>query len=334
MRRHGQLWPRIIDPENIVLAYHKARKRKAKLRGVVNFERDEAGNLARVHDLLVTKTFRTAKYTAHTVYEPKKRIIYALPFSPDRIVQHALMNIIAPIWTGLFMTDSYACIEKRGIHAGSRRCMEFTRQSKYCMQADISKFYPSMNHVILKKIVRQKIKCPDTLWLLDDIIDSFPGPVNIPIGNLTSQWMGNLEMNELDQFAKHTLGIKRLIRYCDDFLAFDDDKGRLKDWGAALREFCETQLELKLSMMEVFPTAHGIDFLGYRHFPSGYVLLRKTTARRFRRKLADPAFEEKPLEYRRSFYASVKGWAEHADCHNFAKSVRLYERIAELPKAA
>jgi hypothetical protein len=329
MRRHGNLWPRIIAPENIALAFDKAKKRKAKLRGVINFEKNVEVNLARIHKLLVTKTFSTAKYTSHVVYEPKKRIIYALPFSPDRVVQWALMLILGPIWAALFIPETYSCLEGRGIHAGSLKCLEYAIRNKYCLQGDISKFYLTMNHEIAKAIVRQKIKCPDTLWLLDNIIDSFPGPVNIPIGNLTSQWLGNLYMNELDQYCRHVLGIHFIIRYCDDFLVFDNDKTRLKDWGAAIREFLKTRLELTLSMMEVYPTAQLVDFLGYRHSPEGYILLRKSTAKRFKRKLRDPGFEQMPLEYKRSFLASMKGWAEHADCYNFANSVRLYERIAE-----
>ena len=329
MRRHGQLWQRIITEENIALAYRKARKGKSKLRGVINFAKDEPRNLARVHSCLINKTFRTAAYTTHTIFEPKKRIIYALPFAPDRIVQHALMNILEPLWMKLFISDTYACIVGRGIHRGSRRCMEFTRRNRYCMQADVSKFYPSINHAILKRIVRQKIKCPDTLWLIDDIIDSFPGGTNTPIGNLTSQWFGNLYLNELDQYAKNVLKIKCYIRYCDDFLAFDDDKGRLRDLKEALRSFCADELALRLSQAEVFPTSQGVDFLGYRHFPAGYILLRKSTAKRVRKKMEAEDFEEKEYEYRRSFLASVKGWVQHANCHNFARTVRLYERITE-----
>jgi len=327
MRRHGNLWPQIVHEDNIDLAYARARRGKAALRGVINFEKNEEANLEKVRRALVNKTFHTAHYTEHTVFEPKRRTIYALPFSPDRIVQHALMNIIAPIWTALFIQETYACIEGRGLHAGSRKCMEYVRGNRYCLQSDISKFYPSVNHEILKEIVRKKIKCKDTLWLLDDIIDSFPGPTNVPIGNLTSQWLGNLYLNELDQFVKHSLKIKCYLRYCDDFLAFDDDKARLKDWRGALREFCDVRLALSLSKSEVFPTSHGVDFLGYRHFPGGYLLLRKRTARRLRKKMDAPDFSRRPLEYRRSFLASVKGWAKHANCRNFNKATRLDEQF-------
>lgn len=327
MRRHGGLWQRIVEKENIELAYARARRGKSKLRGVINFERDEARNLERVRQCLLDKTFHTAHYTEHTVFEPKQRTIYALPFSPDRIVQHALMNVLAPIWTPLFIRETYACIEGRGVHTGSRKCMEYARTNRYCLQSDVSKFYPSVNHEIMKAIVRKKIKCADTLWLLDDIIDSFPGETNVPIGNLTSQWLGNLYLNELDQYARHALKLGDYMRYCDDFLAFDGDKSRLSDARDAMTAFCSERLQLSLKKAEIFPTSQGIDFLGYRHFPRGYLLLRKRTARRLRNKLEAPGFSRRSIEYRRSFLASVKGWASHANCKNFNRATRLDEQF-------
>jgi len=330
MKRHGNLYSQIVTEENIASAYRKARKGKAQLRGVLRFEKNEVENLKMIRNALVDKTFFTAAYSAHDIYIPKQRTIYALPFAPDRIVQHALMNVLTPIWTDLFIHDTYACIKGRGIHKGSQRAMEFVRKYKYCMQADVSKFYPSINHEILKGIVRQKIKCPDTLWLIDNIVDSFPGETNVPIGNLTSQWFGNLYLNEMDQFAKKELKIQSYVRYCDDFLAFSNDKSQLHEWGAALRELCANGLALKLSKMSVFPTTQGLDFLGYRYFPAGYILLRKSTAKRIRKKILHPNFNTLPAEYRRAFLYSTIGWVKHANCYNFCKSVQLYERLAQV----
>lgn len=330
MKRHGNLWHQVTDANNIELAYRKARLGKSNLRGVLNFETAEEANLEAIRHALVNRTFHTARYTRHTVYEPKRRTIYALPFSPDRIVQHALMNVLEPIWTSLFIHDTYACLKGRGPHAGSTRCMQFTRQSRYVLQSDVAQFYPSLDHEVCKRIVRRKIKCADTLWLLDDIIDSFPGPVNVPIGNLTSQWMGNLYLNELDQFAKHQLKARRYIRYCDDFLVFSDDKGWLAECRERIRGFCAEQLKLTLKKSELFPTRTGVDFLGYRHFPDGYVLLRKRTAKRIRRKVLSPAFAAREVAYRRSALASISGWVSHANCHHFAQSIRLEEQLAQV----
>jgi len=180
MRRHGRLWDKIVDAENIYLAHFKAKRCKPRLRGVIIFERNREENLEAIRRSLLEKTFTTSRYQEKILYEPKKRTVYVLPYSPDRIVQHALMNILIPIWEKLFIRDSYACIDGRGLHAGSARTMEFVRRNAYCLKCDISKFYPSVDHEIMLRIIRRKIKCPDALWLIEDIVRSYPGGKNIP----------------------------------------------------------------------------------------------------------------------------------------------------------
>jgi len=328
MKRHGQLWAKITDPENIRLAYAKAKRCKPRLRGVINFAKDAEANLAALRASLLDKTFRTSPYYKKILYEPKQRTVYVLPFSPDRIVQHALMAPIIPIWEKLFIDDSYACIDGKGVHAGSARTMEFVRRNAYCLKCDISKFYPSMDHEIMMRIIRRKIKCPDTLWLLEDIVRSFPGGKNIPIGNFTSQWMGNLYMNELDQYAKHVLKIRDYIRYCDDFLFFHNDKAVLRDVAGKVQDFLGEVLQLRLSKCDLFPTSRGVDFLGYRHF-KGYILLRKRTAKRVARRLQKlPGLYEAgkvTADHCRSVLASARGWVKWANSHNYQRKVRLSE---------
>jgi hypothetical protein len=326
MKRHGNLFEKIIDPANIELAYRRARRGKSTYFSIRRFEKHEAENLGKIRKMLIDGRFTTSPYHAKTIHEPKTRTIYVLPFSPDRIVQHAVMNVIIPIWTELFIHDTYACITGRGVHAGSRRAMEFVRSNRYCLQCDISKFYPSINHEILKKIVRRKIKCEKTLWLLDDIIDSYPGPVNTPIGNLTSQWFGNLYMNELDQYAKNELKIRHYIRYCDDYLAFSDDKAQLHKWGNLMQDFVVGNLGLRLSRYAVFPTSHGVDFLGYRHFRD-YILLRKRTVKRMRRRLKAVAYHfcqgAVSFDHFRSVLSSVQGWMQWACTRNLKWALGL-----------
>jgi retron-type reverse transcriptase len=166
MRRHDNLWEKITAPENIRLAYTKAKRCKPRLRGVINFAKNPDANLEAIRASLLDKTFRTSPYHEKILYEPKKRTVYVLPFSPDRIVQHALMAPIIPIWEKLFIHDSYACIDGKGIHKGSARAMEFVRRNVYCLKCDISKFYPSMDHEILMQIIRRKIKCADMVFPL------------------------------------------------------------------------------------------------------------------------------------------------------------------------
>jgi hypothetical protein len=328
MKRHGNLYGRIADAENVRLAYRRARRGKPTMPSVIRFDKNKEENLEKIRRALAEKTFTTSPYTHKIVHEPKTRTIHILPFAPDRIVQHALMNVLVPIWEPLFISDSYACIDNRGIHPGSRRTMEAVRRNTYCLKCDVSKFYPSMDHAVLKTVIRRKIKCRDTLWLVDDIIDSFPGGVNVPIGNYTSQWFGNIYMNELDQFVKHELKIRDYIRYCDDFLLFHNDKAALRDVSARVQAFVADTLKMRLSKCDLFPVSRGVDFLGYRHFRK-HILLRKSTAKRVAKRLKrlQGWYEAGKVtaEHCRSVLASARGWMRWANTYNFQKTTRLSE---------
>lgn len=336
IKRHGDLFQRIIAPENIYEGYRSARKGKAWQNAIKVFEEHLDENLAGIRRSLIERSFSTSQYRSLTILEPKKREIYILPFYPDRIVQHALMRVIEPVWESLFIEDSYACRKKKGIHAGSLRTMQFVRRNRYCLKCDISKFYPSVRHDVLSSIVRRKIKCPGTLWLIDDIINSFPGETNVPIGNYTSQWFGNLYLNELDMFVKHELRCRDYLRYCDDFCLFSDDKGYLNECAARMEEFLQSRLGLRYSKRRLFPVSLGVDFLGYRHFPE-YILLRKSTAKRVKRRLRIlPALLEAgrvSMEQFRSSVASTKGWLQWANTRNFRLSIEL-DRLWEIANGA
>lgn len=285
MKRHGNLYKEIIRLENLQVAYEKARRGKTWQDKVKVIEKDRDRYIANLHEALERGEYKTSKYRLKTIYEPKQRVIYILPFYPDRIVQHAVMNILAPIWDKLFVSDSYACRDGKGQHAGSKRCMQFVRRNKYCLQCDISKFYPSINHKRLMEIIARKIKCRKTLNLLREIVESIGGEANVPIGNYTSQWFGNLYLNEIDQLMKHKYRVRDYIRYCDDFLLFGNDKAELNKLLDVIRDFTSNNLKLKLSKASLFPTSQGVDFLGYRHFPNGKILLRKSTAKRIRKRI-------------------------------------------------
>ena len=172
MKRHGNLYGRITQTDNLMEAYRRARRGKTSKSAIKRFDQNPEERLVRIRQTLVDQTFKTSEYTSKWILEPKPRQIYVLPFAPDRIVQHALMNVIEPIWDNLLISDSYACRVGKGIHAGSRRCMEFVRRYKYCLKCDISKFYPSVDHDVLFDVIQRKIKCPETLWLINEIIYS------------------------------------------------------------------------------------------------------------------------------------------------------------------
>jgi hypothetical protein len=246
------------------------------------------------------------------------------------------MNILEPIYKPMFIHDSYACIEGKGLHGGSQRTMGFVRANKYCLKCDISKFYPSIKHDILFNILKRKIKCKDTLGLIKAIIYGIGGGQNVPIGNYTSQWFGNIYLNELDQHVKHVYKTKHYIRYCDDFLFFHNDKAELRRIAKDLKVFLTETLGLKMSKCELVPVSQGVDFLGYRHFPR-YVLLRKSTAVRVKRrlKILPRLFEAGriTLEYFRSCIASYSGWMRWANCHNLSLKLQL-DKLQEILNVA
>lgn len=336
LKRHGNLFEKITDIDNIYRAYYNARRGKGWQRAVVKFNEDIDNNLIGIRDSLINKTFTTSTYKTKLIHEPKKREVYILPFAPDRIVQHAIMNVIEPIWERLFIYDSYACRVGKGIHAGSRRVMEFIRKNAYCMQCDISKFYPSIDHDILFTIIKKKIKCEDTLDLFHNIINSIDGYKNVPIGNYTSQWFGNLYMNELDQYLKHEHKVKYYIRYCDDFILFHNSKKILSQLAAIIKDFVENKLKLRLKKCSIFPISQGLDFLGYRHFRN-YILLRKSTTKRVIKRLRNMPHDLKDgkisQDQFRSSLASTQGWLKWANTYNLqlhleiSKLKELYVRI-------
>ena len=184
------------------------------------------------------------------------------------------------------------------------------------------------------EVIRHKIKDKRVLALFQDIIGSLGEDRNVPIGNYTSQWLGNLYMNELDQYVKHTLHIRDYLRYCDDFLIFGNDKEEMKRLADQVEAFVSDRLQLRLSKKSLYPTAHGIDFLGYRHFPSGKILVRKATAKRIRRRLKILPWALKhgriSKEQAIGKLASASGWLKHANAHHFRMAIRLDELVAEV----
>jgi RNA-directed DNA polymerase len=327
MKRHGDLFDKIVDPANIYEAYLTARKGKTWQDTVKYFESDLDRNLDQIRAALIDGSFQTSEYTRMMIYEPKEREIFRLPFNPDRIVQHAIMNVVAPIWDRMFIYDSYSCRTGKGIHAGSRRTMEFIRSSgpgSYCLQMDVSKFYPTIDQDILIDIIHDKIKCRRTLDLLEEIICSFPGGKNVPIGNYTSQWFGNLYLNEVDQRVKHLHREKYYIRYCDDSIIISQDKNGLHALASDLESYLAEHLNQSLSRCTIYPVSQGIDFLGYRHFPWG-VLIRKSTVKRMRKRLKRRREEVQSgaisQDQYRSSIASVRGWLRWANSYNLVASL-------------
>lgn len=274
-----------------MLADEKARKGKTKTYGVMVHDKNREANLAALHEALVSKTYRTSDYEVFTVFEPKERIIYRLPYYPDRIVHHAIMNILEPIWVKTFTYNTYSCVKGRGIEGCARRVSaiikEFDGRPLYCLKIDIKKYYPSIRHSVLKAQVRKKIKDQDLLWLLDEIIcsvamDEVGHPLEgiikededthgLPIGNYLSQYLANLclcyfmhYVNEnMAEDVQKALGLAEkpkieCTEYADDIVFFADNKKVLHKVMEIAKAQIEDGLELKVKdNWQIFPVAEN-----------------------------------------------------------------------------
>jgi len=302
MKRHGNLWEKITDFGNLVAAAQTAQKGKKFRDNVLAFNYNLEGEIFKLQAELKERTYSPGKYKTFTVYEPKPRQISAAPYR-DRIVHHALCNVIVPLIEPTFIGDCYANRVNYGTHRALRRFTEFARSSKYVLQCDIRKYFPSMDHEILKTLVRKKIKCKDTLWLMEKIIDGsnpqeeiilhFAGddllsPLGrrrgLPIGNLTSQFFANFYLNEFDHFVKEQLKARKYLRYVDDFALFSDDLGFLETAKPEIEAYLATlRLMLHPVKSQLFATQKGANFLGFRVLPDR-LRVRQENLRRGKRR--------------------------------------------------
>ena len=201
MKRIGNIYQDICSVENLQLADMKARKGKKHQPGIIDFDKNREQNLIEIHEELTNKTYKLSGYTTFKVYEPKERIVFKLPYK-HRVVQHAILNRIEGIFTASFTADTYSCIKGKGIHGAARAVRKALRDkdnTTYCLKLDIKKFYPNVDHDILKAMLRRKFKDNDLLWLMDGIIDSADG---LPIGNYLSQYFANFYLTYFDQDRK------------------------------------------------------------------------------------------------------------------------------------
>ena len=307
----------MISPINLFEAFLGASAKKRFRKSTLNFEKNLSRNLFSVRECLRTNSYRHGRYKTFKVFEPKERTISAAPFR-DRVVHHAVYQIIEPIWNRRFIFDSFANREKKGSHRAIKRLQKNLRQARkelydiqalkfrplYCLKCDISKCFPSINHAILKKLLARRIKDKKFLQVVEKIIDSFESgdefnclfsaespfircrPRGIPIGNLTSQFFVNFYLNELDQFVKHNLRVKFYIRYVDDFVILHPDKKYLHQIKNQIEFFLREKLFLELhpKKQRIFPADQGIDFLGFVIW-ANHCALRKSNKQTFKKKL-------------------------------------------------
>lgn len=329
MKRLSNLFDKICTIENIEEADRKARKNKGIRYGILKHDLHPEKDNAELLESLLNGTYKTSKYSTFKIYEPKERLIYRLPYYPDRIVHHAIMNIMEPIWKSIFIKQTYSSIKNRGIHACAKDVRfaldNFPKETRYCLKLDIHKFYPSIDHEILKKIIRIKIKDNRLLKLLDDIIDSAPG---VPIGNYLSQFFANLYLAYFDHWVKETLRCKFYFRYADDIVIMGNDKELLSLTLLNISYYLTTKLKLELkSNYQIFPVdSRGIDFVGYKFYHS-HTLLRKSIKVKINRLLD---------RYERGYIALSKlkismqsyfGWLKYCNSKHFLQKIEAQTRL-------
>lgn len=329
MKKYRNLYSKVVDLDNIMLAHHNARKNKTSRCDVMKVDEDIEGFCKQIQQMLINHTYKTSEYHTFKIYEPKERIIFKLPYFPDRIVHHAIMNIMEPIWINQMIPQTYSCIKKRGIHKVLKQIqhdLKDRQNTQYCLKIDVKKFYPSIDHDTLKKIIRIKLADNKLLQLMDEIIDSSDG---VPIGNYLSQFFANLYLAYFDRWVKEQKGIKYYYRYADDIVILHKDKHTLHTLLNDIIAYLKQELKLELKdNYQVFPVeSRSIDFVGYR-IRHDYTLVRVALKKRYCRKNAKLIKKLTSYKYYRRKMASYLGWFKHANCYSLLiKTVKHKELL-------
>lgn len=322
------------------LAHKNARKGKGFYSEVIEINKDPDKYLKKLQDALKHKAYRTSQYETFTKNDNgKERVIYKLPYFPDRIAHWAIIQIVEPYFMNKLNDCTHSAIPGKGIHSAFKQVDSYMRNdksgTKYCLKLDIKKYYPSINHDKLKLVYRRMFKDRDLLWLIDEVISSSGNGVGIPIGNYLSQYSGNLYLYQFDRWIKETLRIRYYTRYMDDITIFHEDKEYLHGLKLVIENYLNDNLKLEIkSDWQVFPSkTRGVDFVGYRHF-GDYVLLRKSISKkliRTMRSIQNKLNNGGKMNY--TDYCSInsyKGWLKWCNGHNlYVKWIKPLEPYCE-----
>ena len=336
-------YEKIYNFENLYRAYRKARQGKRWKGAAAKFEVNLLEALNLLSYQLKTKKYTLSPYNTFEVYEPKRRVVMSNSYK-DKVVQHSLCdNVLEPILTRSFITDNYASQVGKGTHYGLDRLQEFLRRfyrkngiDGWILKGDISKYFYSIRHDVLKTLIRRKITDPDVLWLVEMIIDSTEGNVGIPIGNQSSRLFALLYLNNLDHFIKEKLGIKYYGRYMDDFFLIHEDKAYL--------QYCRAEIEKHVaaiglslnSKTNIYPLRNGVDFLGFHTYltETGAVIrkVRRRSKNNMKRKLKKMrGLVERGKITTATVEQSYKSWRGHAakgNCyHLIRRTDHYYNRL-------
>lgn len=307
MKTYKNLFDEIVSTENLFSAWDKFKNGKRNKKDVQHFEWNLEENIFKLHRELKSKTYRHSEYTSFNISDPKPRNIHKAQVR-DRILHHAIFQVLNPLFEAGFISTSFSCRVGYGTHKGVeylqnilRKASKNGRISCFALKCDVKKFFDTIDHNVLLAILERKIKDEDAIWLLKQTISSFSSNYSllginkgVPIGNLTSQLFANIYLGELDRFVKEGLRVKYYLRYTDDFLVLSENKEYLENIVPKIVEFLEDNLLLKIhkEKTKIRKTSQGIDFLGYVVFDK-YKLVRTKTKRRMTKK-----FRKKIEEYR------------------------------------
>lgn len=320
MKRYGNLFDKIASVENTQLAHKNASKGKKHYDEVKMVDHNVEYYSQEISKMLYEGRFENSKYKIFTKLDKgKEREIYKLPYYPDRIVHHAIMQVLEPIWIKTLIPDTFQSIKGRGIHKAKKRIESVVRSGKvkYCLKLDIQKFYPSIDNQILQGIIEKKIKCKRTLQLLNKVLYSIEG---VPIGNYLSQYFGNLYLTYFDHWIKEELKVKYYYRYCDDIVLLSNTKPELHTVLGRIKVYLDDSLKLRIKKdYQIFDIRRGVDFLGFRFFIR-YTLIRKRIAKSFIG--ACKVFIKSKDSNKLITLVSYYGWVKSADGYNLWKNYK------------
>jgi len=340
MRIYTNLFNKLITPENLFFAWEEFRRDKKKKEDVLLFEKDLEREIFSLHRELKSHTYKHSGYAGFYISDPKRRHIHKARVR-DRVLHHAIMSILYPLYEKTFIYNSFSCRIGKGTHKGveALRSMLYkasknNTRNVYILKCDIEKFFDSINHEILLSILNSRIKDQELMNLLTEVVESFTSDrstlfdrCGVPIGNLTSQLFANVYMDIFDQFMKHELKVKYYARYTDDFVIVSESKEYLLQLLPQIQSFLKERLRVQIhpKKVAIAKFGRGIDYLGYVLFPH-FTLVRKRTQKRALRKINEKMLlykkEEISEDKVRATLMSYLGVLSHADTFRFSEKLK------------